>query len=926
MSKIGFILLFVLSFNCLQAREKVSLSGRIVDAAINGNRLEFAQIILRDSLNSSKNYYVLSDKDGKFIFKDLNKSIYTIQVHFMGYKTFKRVINLNSNLSLIVKMEYSDNLLDEVVVVGVESKGATSSTLITREAMDLLQPSSFSDILELLPGGKSYTPSLSNANTIKLREVGGGEDYSTSSLGTAFMIDGAPISTDANMQYTTGPEIIIGGGGYADSYRSTVNKGVDMRTISTDQIEKVEIVRGIPSVKYGDLTSGLVKIERKKGYNPLEARIKVDGLSKLFAASKGFAFKDQSINIGLDYLDAKAQPTNNFENYSRITGSARYNLKWMDGTREEASNVIRFNSNFDYARSLDDVKTDPNTGYAPTDSYKSTYNRFSLMNKFIVDFNKSKLFEQFEFISNISYEMDRIDQTRLVQITRPTPIPNTTETGESDAILLPGKWVSELTVDGRPLSVFLNANATMSFNTYSMNHKFFYGAEYRYDKNFGDGQVYDVKLPPSPSMGTRPRKYSDIPSGQEISFFVEDRTTLPIGNNILSINAGIRGTSILNLEDSYLMRGRVFIDPRVNLNWRYKHSSDFEFNIGGGIGWHTKKPTLNQLYPDWVYVDLVQLNYYHNNPDLRRINLMTYKDKFVNFDLMPAHNRKWEVRFSFDYKQHSFSVNYFQEYMNDGFRSQSTMENTRAYTYKRYDTSNLDSSTLSGPPDVNTLPYVMDTVLYAFSSTTNGSIIDKRGVEFSYSSKRIEAIRTRITVYGAWFKSYYNNSAPILRGASRPAAGKYIEEIGIYESTGGRMYETFNTNFLFDTYIPSLKILFSTTFQCTWFSSEKSTPYSGVPYAYISKDGTVHPYTEKELNDPYLQTLKMSVNDSQFEKRTVPFGMNINFKFSKEFKKFMKVSLFVNNILCLYPEYEVNGVKFKRNRMPYFGAEIKLYY
>lgn len=33
-----------------------------------------------------------------------------------------------------------------------------------------------------------------------------------------------------------------------------LNSGVDMRMISTDDIESVEIIRGIPSVEYSNLT------------------------------------------------------------------------------------------------------------------------------------------------------------------------------------------------------------------------------------------------------------------------------------------------------------------------------------------------------------------------------------------------------------------------------------------------------------------------------------------------------------------------------------------------------------------------------------------------------------------------------------------------------------------------------------------------
>ena len=64
-------------------------------------------------------------------------------------------------------------------------------------------------------------------NTIRLREVGvSSSDYATSSLGTSFVIDGAPVSTDANMQYIAGSSLydpIV-------NYSYFVNAGVDMRT------------------------------------------------------------------------------------------------------------------------------------------------------------------------------------------------------------------------------------------------------------------------------------------------------------------------------------------------------------------------------------------------------------------------------------------------------------------------------------------------------------------------------------------------------------------------------------------------------------------------------------------------------------------------------------------------------------------------
>ena len=134
-----------------------------------------------------------------------------------------------------------------MVVTASESKGITSASKIDRTAMEHLQPTSFSDLLALLPGGKTSDPKMNGAKNITLREVGtSSSNYNTSSLGTKFIIDGAPISTDANMQrLLTDPNTTF------DAYNA-VNAGVDMRNISTDNIESVEIIRGIPSVEYND--------------------------------------------------------------------------------------------------------------------------------------------------------------------------------------------------------------------------------------------------------------------------------------------------------------------------------------------------------------------------------------------------------------------------------------------------------------------------------------------------------------------------------------------------------------------------------------------------------------------------------------------------------------------------------------------------
>ena len=229
-------------------------------------------------LEDSKRVLAVTDENGQFYAENIQGK--TIRISYIGYKPL--IVKAKRNATYYLVGDTS--ALAEVVVTAQESQGLVTASTIGKQAMEHLQPSSFTDLLELLPGGRSLDPNLSVPNCIRLREAMpyGSVNYSTSSLGTSFVLDGAPISNNADKQYISGawePQV---------TNRTFINKGVDMRAISTDDIEKVEVVRGIPSVEYGDLTSGLIKIERRHGGHDTNARLKSDMSSKLFYLAKGF--------------------------------------------------------------------------------------------------------------------------------------------------------------------------------------------------------------------------------------------------------------------------------------------------------------------------------------------------------------------------------------------------------------------------------------------------------------------------------------------------------------------------------------------------------------------------------------------------------------------------------------------------------------
>lgn len=858
-----------------------------------------------------------TDNNGKFALKVVPGDELHLQAMLLGYEPLDTVVHISRNTYLVLELSSDIQTVNEVVVTAKEKKGMTSTSIIGQTAMEHLQPSSFTDLLSLLPGGMTNLPQMGSANVISLREVGiSSSDYATSSLGTKFVIDGQTIGTDANMQYIAGAYQ-----GDEDTYRNHVSYGVDMRQIPTDNIEKVEIVRGIPSVKYGDLTSGLVNITRKHRSTPFQARFKADEYGKLFSAGKGFEFsREWSLNIDGGLLMSKTDPRNKFETYNRLTLSARAQKVWhYDNERFLKWNVIT-----DYAANIDNVKTDPEVQVNPDDRYKSSYSKFGLNNKLTFDNGKEKTLKSVMISYAMSIAADKIHQVEYISLDRDYTVPMVYETGEYDGIFLPYKYVSDYKVEGLPFYSTLKGEAELGVNTWNIDHNITFGAEWQLNKNYGRGQIFDLSKPLHASTARRPRRYKDIPATSILSCYAEEYATLSAGKHKLSLMMGIRASRLLNIGREYVMHGKTYFDPRVNMQWDFPSIGGLNIYLSGGIGRMTKMPTMNDIYPDYVYKDITQMSYWDTNPAFKRINIRTYKIDRTNHELRPAHNTKWEIRVGADYKNHNFYMTYFNEDMKSGFRS--TLE-VRPFVFKRYDTSTINPHTLTAPPALEDMTFVNDTVLGGYGKTSNGSRIMKEGIEFQYSSPRIKYINTRITVNGAWFHTIYENSHPEYNTNSLAIIGntqvndKYI---GYYDTTDKYDRHQFTSNFIADTYLDRLGMILSATAECYWLGKYNRPATSTVPLGYMDVSGELKPYTEADKTDTFKSWLILKGTAGQNMNSKERFYMLVNFKATKKFGKHLILSFFADRFLSIAPDYEVNGFVMRRSFSPYFGMELNV--
>jgi len=908
-----FVTLFFFGVQLLYAQnERLQLS-----LTISG---ENQQKLKNVSVKSSEQTTVTDDNGNAIL--TLSEGKHHLKISHSNYQEKEVDVTLNNSKSLNIQLQ-PINQLEELIMFSKEDKGLTTKSVIDRKAMEHLQPSSLTDLMELLPGGLAKTPNLSFNNRPMLRENRGDltyktDQYNTTALGTQFMIDGNVINSNADMQISLDNRQFSEG----PMARETATTGVDMRTISTNDIEKVEIIRGIPSASYGDLTSGVIKIERKIGESPLQARFKADGFSKQYYVGKGFKINDNwQISAGADFLDSKADPTDDFENYQRITASIRSKKKgnlW--------SNPLEWRSNIDFSSNIDSQKNDPDNGAPEIDKYKQTRNRISFTNNFLYNLNETAVFNKIILNTAIRQGFEKIDQTKLVQLSGPRSFSLATEQGENVGIFPVLRYVSDYSTEGKPLDITAMLQATGKRNTFGVSHQYEAGLDWRYSKNNGRGLIYDMNSPYAASFtNSRPRPFNDIPASNLLAAFLGDQMSYEINQHKFTLYTGLRFSKQLGIDNSYAISKKVFVEPRLNLQYNLPHlminNSPLKTDITLGYGQFYKQPTLLMLYPNREYWDYTQLNYYHNDAQYRYVNFMTYVQNVENKNLEAAKSIKKELRLDLSYKNHSLFITVFQEDMSNGFRP---MKHTVLHTYKQYDASQVDLSQWNNGPNLAATPYIDRKTNAEYLMTENGSSTIKNGIEFGYTSPRFKAINTRFTLSGAYFKTQLRNSVPVIEKPNASIGPDGFPYYGIYQNDLGYVNSNMNYNLFIDTYIPKMDLTISASFQGSFFDYNRKDQRIAEPISYYGIDGIVHPFTEADKTDTYKQWLvrNVSVTDNLPTEYTFTFAANL--KVTKSIYKDIKTSMFVTRIFNYNAPYYFNNLLIERkaNNRPYFGMEL----
>lgn len=508
-----------------------------------------------------------------------------------------------------------------------------------------------------------------------------------------------------------------------------------------------------------------------------------------------------------------------------------------------------------------------------------------------------------------------------------TPLPLSTQSGEFEGVYLPVEYSSKYTLDGKPISLFYSLSNKSIYSYKNIIGTLEAGVEYALDKNVGEGYNYDVMRPPFPLSPTssRPRKFSDIPSSQRLAAYIDNGLNIDFNDQVINIKSGLRFSNIPNVSSIYKnIKNKIFIEPRINIEYQapkfdvlnLQNTVKFRLGLGRAI----KFPTMDILEPAPFYKDFKSFDYFAEDKSKRYLLVTTITGDGRNPNIAPNVNDKIEFAINYDINKIRFEIIGFYEIDKKGFSYNSNFNSLTYNFYKLKDSSNNNETI-----DRSKLEAKEKTVFYEYLAPYNSSLVNKVGVEYSISIPKINLINTSIEINGAYYRTYYDISEPIMKKPNVRVYGKEYEYVGYYGHDRGNYKRQFNTNIWLNTHIPEYRLVFTSKIQALWFTDYADKWYDGIPEYYFGLNGEKKQFTKADESDPMLRHLVMSKPDEYFQVDRSPMEISLDLKTTKEINDNFRISFFVNRIIFFSPGHRGKfNIYDKVRRDPYFGIEMNI--
>ena len=875
----------------------------------------------------------VTDMNGKATMQNVPAGDYMLQISYVGFETINARVKVESDKDLKFVMVPTSLALKGVTVTARQNaSGSSTSSIIGRQAIDHLQATSLADVMQLIPGHLMGNSDLTSASNLQLRQL---VNNNTSAFGASIVIDGVPMSN--NGAVTQG------------AFSSTAFTGTDLRQVAADDIDEVEVVRGIPSAEYGDLSSGLVVVHSKVGVTPWQFKAKINPSLMNYSLGKGLKMGKAGImNVSLDYAQAWGDPRMKTRSFHRYTASLGWaydiNSKWHTNTK------LRYMLAKDWTGNDPDAEADGTYSENKNQNFSLTHNgRIQLDRMFA---------RTISYTVGLNFTRNDASSSSFASVSSGLlPILTARETGYYDVPFETRSYLATGITEGRPGNVFAKVNEQFYFKWGKTRQSFKLGIDYHFDWNNGRGYYNaDETHPLRPNSDGRPRAFSDIPGLHQIAAFVEDQFTWNLNKvNRLRATAGLRFTAMQPFGNV----ATTALSPRLNVSFALTKWLD----LRGGIGMNSKTPGLNYLYPDKKYQDRVAANYMpqDGSPQVLNYHTQVYE---VTYSKNMKNATTTKVEAGLDFKLPSgkkLSLLAYRDKTPNGFGAV-----TDYLTYNSdFYTLNKTNPTMANPAAVR-----HDVVFMTTGEIGNTNTTVNRGIEADMDFGMVKPLRTQFLLSGAWqetktWSTDMNSSSVKSALLTSSYSGIGLTPFKVVYPSGEdyNQYRRLVTTLRTVTHIPELRMVASLTAQVIWHDWNDSYTADKNPIAWIDNQLNRHELTAEQQNGyifydntfsneggvmtnhaayydnlpatpaeaasrpaNYVAVKDLQIRVSDNEPSKSPITWNLQARLTKELGKVGGLSFYVNNALYYEPFLKGNNTNslIQRNVGFSFGAELYL--
>jgi hypothetical protein len=696
---------------------------------------------------------VLTDSTGAYRLHPVPAGPQVLRAEMLGYAPTRVPVTVPARGSLHQDLVLAITALAiEGIVVTADPLGRAegelgTASVIGRDAVKHQPNISLANVLSLVPGVSVTPPGLQSGQQVALRAAATTsiETRALAAFGTAIILDGVPLSNNANLQS-------------APSWpRDPTRGGIDLSRLPASTIHRVEVIRGVPSARYGDLTQGAIVVETRAGIVDPDIGAQFDSRTLNTNVVVGRrVFGEQTGTAALDVTRYLVSPG--------ITDDAAFRASLQLAHRAEFGEPddggeapLRVDTRLDLlqmreARALREEEP----------------NEFSFRNRegSIRFSNRTRLRVGDAAHLSLTLSAHQQEQRFYLQELRSSgamPFTDRLTEGRATGRFIQGTYLSQLHLEGQPWHLYGRVEGETTASRLGFDHEIRGGAELRREWNSGPGYSFDLDRPPRIRFNgvdgfQRPRPFSEIPPLATTALYVDDRLsrTLP-GDRPLRIQAGVR-LDVLHEGGTWVTGARdAVLQPRINAELGLTEW----LRLRAGWGRVAKIPPLGMLHPAPDYYDLVNVNHYTTDPAERLAVLTTFIRDPTNPALGFSVARKAEAGVEMVLGGSALSVVVHSE------KILGAVGLHPEPSYLLRDRYALEATAPGQPPRVLEPPVGADTIPILVQRPTNNTDIATRGVEITAQFPEIRALRTRVQILAAATETDQVNHDLEFGGAAR---------------------------------------------------------------------------------------------------------------------------------------------------------------